>query len=1749
MKSRDLLRTFCSLILCFSQIIPEHFLFAADDPPDPNDIEYIGADPSEITKSVPFDRIPNEGVAGGFPQGGVQFMKKGSHRFIIDPGNGKIYTDYPPGSDKIHIDIATEHGVISENNVGRGYVRGFFEFVNGEWVMTLDPQEALTDPADISKWTSRSFIEEYFNKLTSDPNARLLHGVRIKVLAAPQLPTNGNFIFDARRGFIDRARQSPPPGAVGSDAQAEAERLDLDEFIKELEEEKTNPPKEDLEEPKASELELKEPDAGDSDKKLYETAKEGRVETTEEKYPDFKDLNRSEVLPTDEESLPGIEKVGEEKNKSVADKVDESLKSSESVSPLKESIKVKIADRIVKMKFEAAKVFKKVIRRQGIKVRKTIIRGRRFTSFKFKEYKESFEGIKDAPVHHIGLVILGLWDIAYAYYEEGFWEGSMKAISFVGFWILFHEVFKGIGTFFGEAVAAGLGEVLALFTWFVVIGRFAEEQLIWSSIDDLYLKEFYTGEKGFKNPLGVATELKVGFLGAYQMDNSPVKGLTRENFYLKFTDIDKLRGALAQHIRNLMNDDVIGPVLPPHAKDKKLWGKIVHQAEKDWKTGWAQEVKKMKEAWEKERQEELSLEEQEMAAAEDTSEKLGPEVQTLGYKINPEKPMAEETVSFVCQYAVYGLPGDKVTAKESFKNSSDKSGKEISPQEKQMEFDVGEVAKIMTSEFSIPAGKEGKQNAEWKVELNTGASASIPVSWEIAPESGTIVVNVTDAETSEPISGAEIILDAEGAQTTGGNGSISFERVEAGTHSVHASAAFYESRTGMAEIKGKDTQTLAFKLKPGAVKVTVKGRVVRASDRNGIDGALITAEGASSQLTNASGEYSVPIPGLKPKETIFIKAEHEDGGKTFSGNASVLYPGKTDSVSAPDIVLKIAKDAQISGSVLDINNEGLAGVSIEVEKGETISSGGDGSFSTVLKEISIGETVTLKAVYQAADGQSYASDSVVVKFEGQPVTGIVLKVPYQEFYKDVSVSGKVMDLDSLGVSGASVTVNGIQTTADSDGNYEIQIPKIKMKEMVSVSAETAGPAGPVSAQNQREFQGNPIQGLEIFIPIARIFPEVQIWGVVYNTTGAEINFATVTSDHGGSSGTNVSGQFSLTAANLRKGDSVTLVAEQVIEGNSERTTYAGSTQVTFQGTEIGNVRIVLADQPSKTEPIVTPEDAVEIAISSLTVARPVVHPGENLDVTLVYNISGLPQDKSLHLDGFINPSPVEQIAISGEVSNGPYTKSTSLKVPENAQAGQYSVSAELKAGNKSTQYSAGFEIKPKANPEDVQLSIASLSASPANVQPGQSFDVTLMYVISGLAENATVSLTGSLTAGNFGQDPIGGEAWNGQWTKVARFTVPNDALNGSYQISAQLQAGTKSAQQSATVVVEKTPVPEETEPPETEAPQTAPPKSETPETGGSTAEGTSFCVQLQLNLPKGPVAAPKHVEGEATEAFQARMKAFLDSLTLNNVTFVPSEHPMVLCVGESALNSFPRDGFTSGSKFAMPFNAIQTGEGMPNMSGAILLTTVNTYDTYEQAIASNPKLNSQQNKPVILQDPSGAFSTQDEKGSASGRLEAGWSAENKQKALDFYKQFLFLLDCFVATAAYQNPDAPQIKILRGFRDTVLFSSKSGRHLIQLYYRYGPALADKVIQHPSIIPVVRKSLNVFVQWIESHDMNDTGTRFVILRPIIFIVDQIASAFLKDTARDPSQDKYFRLFSILFNRFNKDSDMNTKKVGTE
>lgn len=83
------------------------------------------------------------------------------------------------------------------------------------------------------------------------------------------------------------------------------------------------------------------------------------------------------------------------------------------------------------------------------------------------------------------------------------------------------------------------------------------------------------------------------------------------------------------------------------------------------------------------------------------------------------------------------------------------------------------------------------------------------------------------------------------------------------------------------------------------------------------------------------------------------------------------------------------------------------------------------------------------------------------------------------------------------------------------------------------------------------------------------------------------------------------------------------------------------------------------------------------------------------------------------------------------------------------------------------------------------------------------------------------------------------------------------------------------------------------------------------------------------------------------------------------------------------------------------------------------------------------------------------------------------------------KQFLKLSDkerprCFIATAAFENPCAPEVLTLREFRDFTLRNSRWGRKFIAFYYRTSPAIACLLDKQPQFKPAVRALLRLLIK---------------------------------------------------------------------
>ncbi len=84
--------------------------------------------------------------------------------------------------------------------------------------------------------------------------------------------------------------------------------------------------------------------------------------------------------------------------------------------------------------------------------------------------------------------------------------------------------------------------------------------------------------------------------------------------------------------------------------------------------------------------------------------------------------------------------------------------------------------------------------------------------------------------------------------------------------------------------------------------------------------------------------------------------------------------------------------------------------------------------------------------------------------------------------------------------------------------------------------------------------------------------------------------------------------------------------------------------------------------------------------------------------------------------------------------------------------------------------------------------------------------------------------------------------------------------------------------------------------------------------------------------------------------------------------------------------------------------------------------------------------------------------------------------------------------CLIATAAFGSPLAPEVHILRVFRDRALLTHRAGRALVRAYYWLSPPLARAVAREPGLAAAVRAVLRHVAR----------GAGFALHRPLGVIV---------------------------------------------
>jgi hypothetical protein len=91
--------------------------------------------------------------------------------------------------------------------------------------------------------------------------------------------------------------------------------------------------------------------------------------------------------------------------------------------------------------------------------------------------------------------------------------------------------------------------------------------------------------------------------------------------------------------------------------------------------------------------------------------------------------------------------------------------------------------------------------------------------------------------------------------------------------------------------------------------------------------------------------------------------------------------------------------------------------------------------------------------------------------------------------------------------------------------------------------------------------------------------------------------------------------------------------------------------------------------------------------------------------------------------------------------------------------------------------------------------------------------------------------------------------------------------------------------------------------------------------------------------------------------------------------------------------------------------------------------------------------------------------------------------------------------CFIATAAYGSGLAPEVTVLRDFRDRYLLTNRAGQFFVDWYYAVSPPVVALIAEHDSLKTAVRMGLTPVVYAVK---YPAAALAVVLLLPVIVVV---------------------------------------------
>ena len=274
-------------------------------------------------------------------------------------------------------------------------------------------------------------------------------------------------------------------------------------------------------------------------------------------------------------------------------------------------------------------------------------------------------------------------------------------------------------------------------------------------------------------------------------------------------------------------------------------------------------------------------------------------------------------------------------------------------------------------------------------------------------------------------------------------------------------------------------------------------------------------------------------------------------------------------------------------------------------------------------------------------------------------------------------------------------------------------------------------------------------------------------------------------------------------------------------------------------------------------------------------------------------------------------------------------------------------------------------------------------------------------------------------------------------------------------------------------------------------------------------------------------------ENESDEDYERAALQYLDSLDTSQVLFKPvdvNQSVLAFHISNAALKKYPRKDFETGAKCACGIyikGKNKKTEEINEISGALLLKSLGTYDGLNEVLAQYPALQKNESLQGMALTTAEGVLERTEGGNRFrlGPITQGWTLEARTDAIRFLIHIGLMVTCYTATVAYDDPLADEVAVLQDFRDSVMSRTAAGRRLIELYYQHGPTLAMLAMEHPELKAGVKIGLDHLVRLLRKTDTEDPAV-LARLDVILDRLDSVLSALLPE--RESAVDEFQRMY---------------------